>query len=69
MVKVHFWKSDFVGDNLEQLIAILKQYAVKGVGCWFDVKENFIDAMLPGEDHYTFIMNNVANYGNPEINK
>ena len=63
-----FWKSDFVGDNYEQLIEILKQYACKGEGYWFEVKANFVRALLP-EDEYEWIMANVANYGNPNINK
>ena len=67
-VQVTFWKSDFVGDNYEQLIAILKQYACKGEGYWFKVKANFVCAFLP-EDEYEWIMSNVANYGNPNINK
>ncbi len=33
--QVTFWKSDFVGDNYEQLLSILKQYACKGEGYWF----------------------------------
>lgn len=66
--QVTFWKSDFVGDNYEQLIAILKQYACKGEGYWFVVKANFVRALLP-EDEYEWIMANVANYGNPDINK
>lgn len=69
MITATFWKTDFLGDNLEQLTAILKQYAVKGVGCWFIDKTNFIEASLPGEDDYKWIMNHVANYGNPETNK
>lgn len=69
MITATFWKSDFVGENLEQLTAILKQYAVKGIGCWFNNKTNFIEAALPAEDDYRWIMNNVANYGNPEINQ
>lgn len=28
MIVATFWKSDFAGDNLEQLYEILKQYAV-----------------------------------------
>lgn len=69
MIVVTFWKSDFVGDNLGQLREILKQHAVKGVGCWFKEKTNFIQASLPGEDSYEWIMENVANYGDPSLNK
>lgn len=69
MVIATFWKSDFAGDNLEQLRAILKQYAVKGIGCWFKDKTNFIQACLPGEDSYEWIMENVANYGDTNRNK
>jgi len=68
MTQVTFWKSDFVGENYEQLIAILKQDAVKGVGAWFIIKTNFISAFID-EGQYEFIMSNVANYGNPELNK
>lgn len=66
--QVTFWKSDFVGSNYEQLLEILKQYACRGEGYWFIVKANFVRAYLP-EGDYEWIMNNVANYGNPEINK
>lgn len=69
MVIATFWKSDFTGGNLEQLREILKQYAVKGVGCWFKEKTNFIQACLPGEDSYEWIMEYVANYGDPNLNK
>ena len=68
MSQVTFWKSDFAGENYEQLIAILKQDAVKGIGAWFIFKTNFISAFID-EGQYEFIMNNVANYGNPELNK
>ena len=68
MIQVTFWKSDFIGDNLEQLVAILKQDAVKGTGNWFILKTNFIQAFIE-EDQYEFIMQNVANYGDPELNK
>lgn len=68
MIQVTFWKSDFIGANLEQLVAILKQDAVKGVGSWFILKTNFIQAFIE-EDQYKFIMQNVANYGDPELNK
>ncbi len=68
MIQVTFWKSDFIGANLEQLVAILKQDAVKGVGSWFILKTNFIQAFIE-EDQYEFIMQNVANYGDPELNK
>ena len=67
-MQVTFWKSDFIGDSYEQLIAILKQYACKGEVFWFIVKTNFVRAYLPEYD-YTWIMEHVANYGNPEINK
>lgn len=69
MITVTFWKADFAGGNLEQLIAILKQYAVKGIGSWFIDKTNFIIAGLEDEQSYIWIMENVANYGNIEINK
>lgn len=46
MIVATFWKSDFTGDNLGQLQEILKQYAVKGIGCWFKEKQNFIQACL-----------------------
>jgi hypothetical protein len=68
MIQVTFWKSDFIGANLEQLVAILKQDALKGVGSWFILKTNFIQAFIE-EDQYKFIMQNVANYGDPELNK
>ncbi|MDR1112224.1 MAG: hypothetical protein LBL18_00460 [Bacteroidales bacterium] len=65
---VTFWKSDFAGENLGQLIGILEQDAIKGVGRWFMNKTNFIVAnMLTSE--YEWIMNNVANYGDLTINK
>lgn len=69
MIVATFWKADFAGDNLEQLRGILKQYAAKGVGCWFKDKTNFIQACLPGEDSYEWIMEHVANYGDTSINK
>lgn len=69
MIVATFWKSDFAGDNLEQLREILKQYAVKGVGFWFKDKANFIQACLPSEDSYEWIMEHVANYGNTSRNK
>lgn len=69
MIVATFWKSDFAGDNLEQLYEILKQYAVKGVGCWFTDRTNFIQACLPGEESYEWIMEHVANYGDPSLNK
>lgn len=69
MTQVTFWKSDFAGANLEQLIAILKQYAVKGIGCWFIEKTNFIIAAMPDESSYEWVMFNVANYGDTSINK
>lgn len=67
-VYVTFWKSDFVGENYNQLIDILRQHAIKGKGYWFDVKTNMITAMLPEQD-YEWIMNHVANYGDENINK
>lgn len=69
MVIATFWKSDFAGENLEQLREILKQYAVKGTGCWFKEKTNFIQACVPGEDSYEWIMEHVANYGDTNRNK
>lgn len=69
MVNVTFWKSDFLGENLNQLESILKDYAVKGIGCSFILKETHITALLPSESDYVWIMDNVANYGNPNINK
>lgn len=69
MIVATFWKSDFTGDNLEQLREILKQYAVKGGGCWFKDKTNFIQACLPSEDCYEWIMEHVANYGDNSVNK
>lgn len=65
--QVTFWKSDFVGENYDQLIAILKQYATKGEGYWFVVKTNFVRAYIP-ESEYEWIMDNVANYGYSKIN-
>jgi hypothetical protein len=65
---VTFWKNDFAGDNLEQLTAILKGYAVKGKGYWFIDQYNYIHANLPESD-YTWIMKHVANYDNIQINK
>lgn len=67
-MQVTFWKADFVGENYDQLLAILKQYASKGEGFWFIVKTNFVRAYLPEID-YEWIMSNVANYGNLDINK
>ena len=69
MVIATFWKSDFAGDNLVQLREILKDYAVRGTGCWFKEKTNFIQACVPGEDSYEWIMKHVANYGEPNRNK
>lgn len=69
MIVATFWKSDFVGDNLEQLQTILKQYAVKGIGCWFKDRTNFIQACLPSEDSYEWIMEHVANYGDTNRNR
>lgn len=69
MTTVTFWKSDFIGENFDQLVAILKQYALKGIGCWFVDKTSFIQAALPDESHYTWIMDNVANFGNLNLNK
>lgn len=66
--QVTFWKSDFLGESYDQLLSILKQYACKGEGYWFIVKTNFVRAYLPEAD-YEWIMENVANYGNPAINK
>jgi hypothetical protein len=65
---VTFWKNDFAGDNLEQLTAILKGYAVTGKGYWFIDYHNYIQANLPESD-YLWIMEHVANYGNTQINK
>lgn len=65
---VTFWKSDFAGENYEQLIGILQQYALKGEGYWYELKQNFVYACLP-EKEYEWIMENVANYGNPNFNK
>lgn len=69
MVIATFWKSDFAGDNLAQLREILKDYAVRGTGCWFKEKTNFIQACVPGEDSYEWIMTHVANYGDINRNK
>lgn len=69
MIVATFWKSDFTGDNLGQLQEILKQYAVKGIGCWFKEKQNFIQACLPDEESYEWITEHVANYGDPNRNK
>lgn len=69
MVVVTFWKSDFARENLGQLRGILKQYAAKGIGCWFKDKTNFIQAYLPSEDCYEWIMEHVANYGDMNLNK
>lgn len=63
-----FWKSDFTGEAYDQLIDILKQYATKGRGYWFDVKTHFVRA-YPPEDEYEWIMNHVANFGLTSINK
>ncbi len=63
-----FWKSDFVGPNYDQLIDILKQEAVKGEGYWFMVKTNFVVACIRNDQYY-WIMEHVANYGDPNINK
>lgn len=65
---VTFWKSDFAGDNLEQLTAIMQQNATSGNGYWFINKTNFIQANMT-EPEYEWIMNHVANFGNTEINK
>ena len=69
MKTVTFWKSDFAGENLEQLIAILKQYATAGTGCWFILHANFIEAGFEDFGAYGWIMENVANYGDLKINK
>lgn len=69
MIVVTFHKTDFIGDNLEQLISILNQYATKGIGCWYIKYNNFIQACLPEESDYLWIMDNVANFGNININK
>jgi cytochrome b subunit of formate dehydrogenase len=69
MIIVTFWNADFIGDNHQQLIAILQQYACKGIGCWYITKTNFIQAMLPDESDYTWIMEHVANFGNTKLNK
>lgn len=69
MIVATFWKSDFAGENLLQLREILKQYAVKGTGCWFKEKTNFIQACVPSEDSYEWIMEHVANYGDLSQNK
>ena len=69
MIVATFHKSDFVGNNLFQLIDILKQYATKGIGCYFINYKNFIQSCLPNESDYTWIMEHVANYGNLNINK
>ena len=63
MKAVTFWKSDFAGETLQQLTEILKQYAVKGNGSWFILHTNFIEAGLPEFEDYSWIMDNVANYG------
>lgn len=69
MVTVTFWKSDFAGESLQQLSDILTQYSTKGIGCWFINKSNFIQACLPEESDYIWIMDKVANYGDVNINR
>lgn len=66
--EVTFWKSDFAGENLEQLRAILVQRACSGKGYWFIDNPTFFRANMD-EGNYAWIMESVANYGNPEINK
>lgn len=66
--EVTFWKSDFTGDNLEQLTAILKQKACLGMGYWFINRTTHIRANMD-EQEYEWIMEHVANFGNPEINR
>ena len=63
-----FWKSDFRGQAYDQLLDILKQYALKGEGYWFIVKTNFVRAYLP-ETEYEWIMGHVANYGLTTVNR
>ena len=63
-----FWKRDFTGDAYDDLLDILKDYALKGEGYWYIIKPNFIRAYLP-ENEYEYIMNKIANYGNTTRNK
>lgn len=63
-----FWNSDFTGEAYDQLLDILKQYALKGEGYWFIVKTNFVRAYLP-ETEYERIMGHVANYGLTSVNQ
>jgi hypothetical protein len=66
--EVTFWKSDFAGENLDQLKAILIQRACEGRGYWFIDRPTHFRANMD-EGNYDWIMENVANFGNPEINK
>ena len=61
-VKVTFHKSDFVGDQvLDWLLENTKRFP-------HIIRKNIVEAVMP-LDEYEFIMDRVADYGNPNYRK